>query len=173
MSKYDSQLQFDKVDSAWVIRAGEGGSADSYFMNKHVIVLKDQGLRNLSQIEPTRQAFYDAYGSIKPYETHKAITGIGGKFYRFVHEMQIGDIVLYPSLKMREIFYGKITGKYQYVLKDKDYPHQRKVQWITSFPKSSLSKAAQYELGSARTLFKYSKNISELLYKIRNAHSSE
>ena len=106
MSKHDSQLQFDMVDSAWGIRAGVGGSADSYFMNDNIIVLKDQGLGELSQIEPTQQAFYDAYSSIKPDETRTAIAGIDGKFYRFVHEMQLFDIMLYPSLRTRVICCG-------------------------------------------------------------------
>lgn len=173
MSKQDSTIQFNAVGSVWVIRAGVGGSADNYFMDKSVIVLINQGISDLSQIEPVREAFYDAYRSVKPNEPHPTIAGIGGKFYRFVHEMQIGDIVLYPSLKTKEIYYGQITGKYQYILKDKDYPHQRKVRWISSFPKSSLSKAAQYELGAARTLFKYRKNIGELLEKINYAQLSK
>lgn len=169
MSKCNSQFQFDTIDLAWVIRAGVSGSADTYFMNDNVIVLQDQGVGDLAQIEPTRQAFYKAYSSTKPDETRTSIAGIGGKFYRFVHEMQIGGIVLYPSLRLHEIYCGEITSEYLYVINNLEYPHQRKVQWITSFPKSILSKAAQYELGAARTLFRYKRNLDEVIDKLKSA----
>jgi len=161
--------KYDTVRFAWVIRAGINGSADSYFMDDSMIVLKDPGLGDLSKLEANRQSFYEAYRSIKPHDTHAGIAGIGGKFFRFVHEMQVGDIVLYPSLRTREVYVGEIKGKYRFVDKDVDFPHQRKVQWIISFPKTSLSKTARYEIGAARTLFKYQKHLDEILEKLSAA----
>ncbi len=168
MSTYDSKSKFNKVESAWAIRAGVKGSADIYFMNDAIIVLNDPGLGDLNQIEPTRQAFYRACSLVLPNDSRSSITGIGGKFYRFVYEIRIGDVVLYPSLINQLIYCGEIIGKYKYNIKNKEYPHQRKVRWITSFPKSSLSKAARYELGAARTLFKYNKNLGEVIYKLKH-----
>jgi len=172
MAKYDPRLKLEEAESAWVVRAGVGGTADSYFIEKNAVVLEDQGMGDLSQIEPVREAFYEAYSSMRQHETRTAIAGIGGKFYRFVHEMLIGDIVLYPSLKTKEVFCGMIIGEYKFVKKSQDFPHQRKVQWITKFPKDSLSRAAQYELGAARTLFKYQRNLSEIIDKLRSVQSS-
>lgn len=154
------------INNAWVIRAGVKGSADNYFLNSNRIVLNDPGLGNLTHIEPNRQAFYYAYRIIRPNETRTSIAGVGGKFFRFIHEMQVGDIVLYPSLITHDIYVGEITGKYSYVEQDTEFPHQRRVKWIASFPKKSLSKPAKYELGAARTLFKYKKHINEIIYKI-------
>ena len=169
MLKRDPQFQFDTINSVWVIRAGIGGVADNYFMKENSLVLEAQGLGDLNQIEPSREAFYQAYAATTQKKTRTAIAGIGGKFYRFLHEIQIGDIVLYPSLKTGEVCCGQITGKYRYVAKNKEFPHQRKVRWLTKFPKSSLSKAAQYELGAARTLFSYRKNLSEIIDKLKSA----
>lgn len=172
MPKRNSQFRYDNCESAWVIRAGVGGAADRYFLEQNAVVLEDQGMGDLSQIKPAREAFYEAYRSMRQHETRTAIAGIGGKFYRFAYEMQIGDIVLYPSLKSKEVFCGQIVGGYQFVEGDKDFPHQRRIHWITKFPKDSLSKVAQYELGAARTLFKYQKNLSEVIDKLRSAQSS-
>ena len=162
-------IRFKMVDAAWVIRAGIRGSGDSYFMNEGIICLNDPGLGDLSQIKPDRQSFYDAYRVIKPDDTHAGIAGIGGKYYRFVHEMKVGDMVIYPSLRTRGIYVGEILGKYLFNDLNTQFPHQRKVKWITSFPKDALSKSAQYELGAARTFFKYKKHINEILTKVRHA----
>jgi restriction system protein len=172
MAKHNPLLKYKNTESAWVVRAGVGGAADSFFLKEKSVVLEEQGLGDLSQLEPTREAFYEAYASTGQQETRTAIAGIGGKYFRFMHEMQIGDIVLYPSLKSKEIYFGEITGDYQFDKGNKKFPHQRKVTWIAKLPKGSLSKAAQYELGAARTLFKYQRNLSELIEKIKRAQSS-
>jgi predicted Mrr-cat superfamily restriction endonuclease len=167
MSKHFLQQKFKIIDSVWVIRAGVRGSADCYFMNENIIVLQEQGFEDLCQLEPTRQAFYQVYASRHPNASLTAITSIGGKFYRFMYEMQIGVIVLYPSLKTQKIYCGEIISKYQFVKNNKEFPHQREIRWITSIPKKSLSKKAQNELGAARTLFKYKNNINEILEKLK------
>jgi len=172
MPTRNPHFQYDKKESAWVIRAGVGGAAESCFLEQNAVALEDQGMGDLSRIDPVREAFYEAYRSMNKHETRTAIAGIGGKFYRFVHDIQIGDIVLYPSLKTKEVFCGEIIGEYQFLKENKDFPHQRKVHWITNFPKDWLSKAAQYELGAARTLFKYQKNLSEIIDKLRSAQDS-
>ncbi|NLE89795.1 MAG: hypothetical protein GX602_02480 [Dehalococcoidales bacterium] len=172
MPTRNPHFQYDQQESAWVIRAGVGGAAESCFLEQNAVALEDQGMGDLSKIDPVREAFYEAYRSMNKHETRTAIAGIGGKFYRFVHDIQIGDVVLYPSLKTKEVFCGEIIGEYQFVKEDKDFPHQRKVHWITTFQKDSLSKAAQYELGAARTLFKYQKNLSEIIDKLRSAQNS-
>ncbi|MFH0960554.1 MAG: hypothetical protein V1897_17845, partial [Pseudomonadota bacterium] len=72
----------------WVIRAGIRGNAEDYFLKKNRIVLNEPGFGDLNKIEPNRQSFYGAYGALRPDETPTAISGIGGKFFRFVHEMK-------------------------------------------------------------------------------------
>jgi restriction system protein len=160
--------KFSQSQYVWTMRAGEKGSADDYFVNRNIVVLKGQGFEDLNQIESTRQAFYQVYSSKNPDVSRSAIAGIGGKFYRFVHEMKIGEFVLYPSLKNRMVYCGEIMGKYKFDHEDKEFPHQREIRWITSFPKKNLSKKAQYELGAARTLYKYKNNIKEIFEKLKN-----
>jgi len=166
MTRHVARAKLKAGGSAWVIRAGIAGGADSHFMRENIIVLRDQGLRDLSRIEPRREAFYQAYKAQEPNGSRTTIAGIGGKFFRFMHEMRLGDIVLYPRLRTREVFFGKIIGNYRFVEQNVEYPHQREVKWIASFPKDSLTQHAQYELGAARTLFQYKNNLVEILERV-------
>lgn len=169
MAKRSDQCPLDGAETAWVLRAGVRGAADRYFEKDDLIVLESQGLGDLTKIAPKREAFYRAYRSTKKDETRTAVAGIGGKFFRFAHEMKIGDFVIYPALKTREVWCGRIMSDYRYDRGNREYPHQRDVRWIAKIHKGELSQAAQYELGAARTLFKFKKNIAELCAKLADA----
>ena len=149
--------------SIWAIRAGKNGEVDELFLKHGQIVLSDPGLGDLSQLAPDRTTFYSAYRTLFPDAMETAVGGIGGKFFRFVHEIQIGDLVLYPSLKDRQVYIGKITG--EYVFNPSlcfEFPHQRSVRWRYLVPKADLSQKAQRELGAARTFFKFKRHADEI-----------
>jgi restriction system protein len=147
----------------WAIRAGKNGEADELFLTHGRIVLSDPGLGDLSKLTSERSVFYSAYRALHPDATNTAVGGIGGKFFRFVHEIEIGDLVLYPSLKDRQVYIGEITGDYIF---DKSlclkFPHQRSARWRYVVPKSEFSKKAQQELGAARTFFKFKRHANEI-----------
>lgn len=151
----------------WAIRAGKNGEADELFLTHGRIVLSDPGLGDLSKLKPERSFFYSAYRSLHPDATKTAIGGIGGKFFRFVHEIQIGDFVMYPSLKDKQVYIGEVTGKYVFdeSLCSK-FPHVRSVRWRYVVPKADLSKKAQQELGAARTFFKFQRHVDEIMEMI-------
>lgn len=157
-----SKLNHD-IHFAWVIRAGRQGNAHDYFMHRNLIVLEKQKFGNLLIITKSRDAFYLEYQNNFPDSSRYSVSGIGGKFYRFVHEINIGDIIIYPCIQNKIIYIGKTTSEYIYEEAEIYFPHQRKVEWITSFEKKKLSKSACYEMNTARTLFKYSKNIKKIL----------
>lgn len=150
-------------EKIWVIRAGIAGEADQLFLSEGMIILRDPGMGDLKKIPRRREAFYEAYRKLRPDETQTGIAGIGGKFFRFIHEVAVGDLVLYPRLKDSKLYIGRITGRYRYSKKlDKDFPHQRKVVWLASVPKLHLSAFAARELGAARTFFQMKTNVEEI-----------
>lgn len=167
MKALAAQMIVAHAQCAWVIRAGVRGSADGLFLKNCKIALSDPGLGSLSNLDSRRAAFYEAYGQLRPGDSLTSIAGVGGKFFRFVHEMKNGDIVLYPSCLEKVIHVGVISGHYRYTSQDRDYPHQRDVRWIACVEKSSLSQPALYELGAARTLFKYKHHLAEVTGKAR------
>lgn len=156
-----------RIPSMWAIRAGKKGEAHELFLDHDIIVLTDSDLSDLRKLPAKRQAFYKEYQKRHPGDTRTGVSGIGGKFFRFVHEIQIGDMVLYPSLKDKQIYIGKIVGEYSYNLKpNPKFPHHRGVIWEYVVSKTALSETAKRELGAARTFFEYMTHAKEILEMI-------
>jgi restriction system protein len=151
--------------SVWGIRAGLSGQksdAHELFIESSLMVLSKQDMDDLRLLPKERDAFYAAYGSRHPDEGSVAISGIGGKFFRFIHEVQLGDIVLYPCRLNKKIYFGEVVGRYFYDDSiNKEFPHRRKVCWKGSFPKQALSESARREIGAARTFFRLTKHVEE------------
>ena len=163
MKKYN---QDDKA--MWVIRAGRAGETDAaahdIFARKHLLVLESQKRDDLRKLPEERDSFYAAYRHTHPDDGDVAIRGIGGKFFRFIHEIKSGDIVLYPCRIDKLVYLGFVAGPYRYNAKEyPDFPHIRKVRWIGSFCKKKLSLGAFRELGGARSLFLFKSHTSEVL----------
>lgn len=151
----------------WGIRAGKGGDAHDLFLSDGVIALADAELGNLNKLPKLREEFYTAYRKKHPEETRTGSAGIGGKFFRFAHEISIGDLVVYPALRDKTVYIGSVTGDYVFD-KASPFPHKRSVVWKYMIPKSEFSLSARYELGAARTFFEFKKNAQELLVRIGN-----
>jgi restriction system protein len=149
----------------WGIRAGKGGEAHDLFIGECVIALADADLGNLAKLPKSRDDFYTAYRKKHPEETKTGSAGIGGKFFRFIYEINVGDLVVYPALPDKTIYVGYISADYTFA-KASPFPHQRSVAWTFMIPKSDFSLAARYELGAARTFFEFKKNAKELLARI-------
>ena len=134
----------------WAIRAEIGSSAHLQFLERGVVGLSDPGMGDLRNIPPDRQSFYSAYRRLRPDETTAGIGGVGGKFFRFAHEINIGDLIVYPSRNEGQIYVGTVTGQYTYSNQQiENLPHQRAVKWLCNFPKLRLSATGQRELGAA------------------------
>lgn len=152
-----------KQSLAWGIRAGKNGEAHDLFIKCSLIVLSDADLGDLRLLPKERSAFYDAYGSRHSEEGRVAIRGIGGKFFRFVHEVQIGDLMLYPCIRDKQIYVGEVTGAYYYDHShDLNFPHRRTIKWLVALPKKSISEFARRELGAARTFFCFKTHMKEI-----------
>ena len=149
----------------WVIRAGERREAHDLLVLRGRIVLSEPGLGNLSELEPTRDEFLLAYRRLRPDESPTGSATIAkGKFFRFVHDMQCGDTVLYLSVKEQHVYVGTVTGAYVFdEAFSETYPHTRSVKWKYVFPKRLLSETARGELGAARSFYMYKRHVDELL----------
>ena len=110
--------------------------------------------------EVLKSAIQDGLPDVKP----GAVPVYAGLFIRYVDEMQVGDIVIYPSKQNRMVNIGRVTGDTSYVAGDPDeYPNRRAVEWILSRPRDSFSQSALHEIGSAVTLFKVQRHVAEFL----------
>src|ERR1051325_629378 len=137
----------------WGIHAGKTGDAHSLFLNKNVVAVGWVEMGDLSPIPPNRDAFKAAVTRVYPNYKPGAIPTNAGQLFRFVHEMQPGDLVVYPSKTDRQINIGEVTGPYVYDAQSSGYPNLRSVKWLKTVPRTKLSQGALYEIGAAMSLF--------------------
>jgi restriction system protein len=119
---------------------------------------------DLSVIPPTRDAFKAAYVRTYPNKKPGAVPVEAGVLYRFVKEMAVGDVVVYPSKFDKTVNIGLVAGDYTFLpTKDAHYPQRRRVEWRVHVPRPQFSQPALNEIGSAITLFRVSTNAEEFL----------
>ena len=126
---------------------------DHLFLNNNVIAIGWKAMGDLSLIEEDREAFKEKYKQVYPDSKPQAIPTSAGMLFRFAHEMQIGDYVVFPSKFDRKINIGVVEGDYTYFDSDSEYVQRRKVKWIKHLPRTAFSQGALYEAGSALSLF--------------------
>ena len=144
----------DSNATMWGLHAGRTGDADQLFFGRKRVAIGWAQMGDLSLLEPDREAFKARYVEAYPDDKPGAVPVNAGQLYRFVHEVGDGDIVIYPRKLDRSIQIGRISGPYQYEpSSDKEYVHQRPVEWLKSFERTDFSQGALYEIGSAMSLF--------------------
>ena len=130
---------------------------DGLFLKDKVIAIGWATVGDLSQIAPDSEAFREKMFKCYPEASKQSIATNTGQLFRFVHEMQVGDYVVFPSKADRMINIGRVESEYYYcpdALNDTyQYVNRRKVNWIKHFPRTMFSQGALYEAGSALTIF--------------------
>lgn len=126
---------------------------DNLFLKNNVIAIGWPGFGDLSTVTATREAFKERYAQIYSNDKPGAIPTSAGMLYRFIHEIKIGDYVVFPSKVDRMVNIGVVEGEYTYVDSEKEYVQQRKVKWLKHLPRTSFTQGALYEIGSAMSLF--------------------
>ena len=126
---------------------------DSLFLNDNVIAIGWKELGDIGKYDDNRDTFKKRYSQTYPTDKKEKIAVCAGQLYRFVHEMRVGDYVVYPSKNDRKINIGVVEGDYVYNPDSEDYVNQRKVKWLKHLPRTTFSQGARYEIGSAMTLF--------------------
>ncbi len=146
----------------WAIHAGNLPERDLLFRQGTVAIgWADVG--DLSKLEPTRTAFREAVDAQWPDWSPGKRQNSSSQLFRFVHEMNEGDPIVYPCKQLREVFHGKIVGPYEYLANsgsDGEMNNRRRVEWAGTISRDLLTQGAKYELGSALTLFQF-KNYSD------------
>lgn len=158
--------------NVWGIHMGE--KVGSSPLDNNYVAIGWHALGNLqhcaSSREPLKEALIATYPDIKK----GAVAGNAGVLFRFVNKVQLNDIVVYPSKSDRMINVGRVTGEYSFVEHDEhEYPNQRAIEWLGSFPRSDFSQSALHEIGAFITLFSIKRHRSEFLKMVNLAPSIE
>ncbi len=149
---------------------------DKLFLNDNKIAIGWHDFGDLSKIETTRDAFKERYIEAYPDAKKGSVPTSSGMLFRFIHEAQIGDYVIFPSKSDRKINIGVIESDYHYVPSAGEYVQQRNVKWLRNLPRTFFSQGALYEIGSAMSFFavkNYADEFLSALDKDFNNHVSE
>ncbi len=97
----------------WAVRAGASSQVDHIFMTRNQLAVNFAEIdSDASALPANRSAFKEAFG--RSDMRAAAIPIQAGQLFRFVHEMRIGDRVVYPRKIDRMLCWGEVTGPYVY-----------------------------------------------------------
>lgn len=136
---------------------------DKLFLQDSVIAIGWREYGDLSTVPATREDFKQRYLAVYPDAKKQSAANSAGMLYRFAHEAQKGDYVVFPSKSDRMINIGIIEGDYFYAADAHEYVQQRKVKWLKHFPRTNFSQGALYEIGSAMSFFMIKNYADEFL----------
>lgn len=136
---------------------------DNLFLKENVIAIGWNEIGDLSKISPDREAFKKKYIETYPDDKKMKVATSAGMLYRFAHEVQIGDYIVFPSKINREINIGIVESEYIYDPDTDSYVQQRKVKWLKHLPRTAFSQGALYEIGSAMSFFSVKNYADEFL----------
>jgi restriction system protein len=158
----------DRDATVWGIHAGKTGDADTLFLKKDCVAVGWSGVGDLGVLSADREAFKAKVAAVYPEKKSGAVANNAGQLFRFVHELKVGDVIVYPSKMDRRVHLGKITGPYRY---DHDleggYPHLRPVRWVQAVPRTNFTQGALYEIGSAMSFFQVKTYAAEFLAALK------
>ena len=136
---------------------------EALFLKDDKMAIGWKEIGNLREIPANRDDYKKKYVQVYPDASKGAVATCAGMLYRFCHEVQIGDYVVYPSKSDRMINIGEITGDYEFVPDAHEYVQQRNVKWLKHIPRTSFSQGALYEIGSALSFFAVKNYADEFL----------
>lgn len=136
---------------------------EALFLKDDKMAIGWKEIGNLREIPANRDDYKKKYVQVYPDASKGAVATCAGMLYRFCHEVQIGDYVVYPSKSDRMINIGEITGDYEFVPDAHEYVQQRNVKWLKRIPRTSFSQGALYEIGSALSFFAVKNYADEFL----------
>lgn len=136
---------------------------DNLFLNENKIAIGWREFGDLSKVDNNREAFKKRYSQVYSNAKKGSVPTSSGMLFRFIHEIQIGDYVVFPSKSNRMINIGVVKGEYMHVESAAEYVQQRSVEWIKHLPRTAFSQGALYEIGSAMSLFAIKKYADEFL----------
>ena len=157
----------------WGIHAGSQGEADDLFIKKKVIAIGWRHVGDLSKYKD-REAYKDTLHKTYKDMSVEALRNTAVIFYRFVYEMQIGDLVIYPSKPSKQIYIGEVRSEYKYRPDShEEFINHHNVEWKANYPRTRFTQDALYEIGSALSLFQVKNYADEFLAALEGRPESK
>src|SRR5688572_8426803 len=84
---------------------------------------------DLSKLPKTREAFREIVARTYPDRKPGSFPVTGGTLFKFVHELERGDVVIHPSKIDRLVHIGMVDGDYIHLTSGEGLPNRHKVKW--------------------------------------------
>lgn len=147
----------------WGIHSGESGEAEALFMSGNM-ALDGVAVGDLSTLPNSSGAFKVRARRAYAEEAEKTIEQWAGQWRRFVHEVNLGEKVVYKSKVSNSVHLGQITGDYQFApTPDCDFAHTRSVRWVSSRCSTELPSHLQKQVALPNGLWELTTYAAELL----------
>lgn len=147
----------------WGIHGGKTGDAFTLFTQGNVVALGWEQMPDLRTLENSPQVYREAVARHHPHIKQGGVPVAAGQLRRFVHDLQVGEIVVFAAKQDWTFRLGRVSGEYFYTSRDDPYPHQRPVEWLKTIKRDEVSQAARFEMGSAMSFFRVKTHAAEFL----------
>ncbi len=149
----------------WLVRAGRHGVQEQDALENNVITIGWNELGDLSNIKD-KESLTKLYFEVNPNAKKRQAANEVGQIWRFVHEIQKGDLVALPLRLQSGIAISKVKGDYEYKELTNNTKHIRHVKWLKTIPRSAFDQDILYSLGAFMTVCKIERNEAE--NRVRN-----
>lgn len=121
-------------------------------------------LGDLGDVQVDRELLKTRLAATYPSAKPGAIPVWAGVIYRFIVEMQAGDLVVSPYKADRTLNFGVVESGYYVESGTNLHTNRRRVRWThTGVPRDTFSQSALHEIGSAVTLFRVKNHADEFV----------
>jgi len=144
----------------WMVRAGRYGEQEAVALEQGVVTIGWNNLPDLSSLknkEELERLYLRAYPDAKKMQAANEV----GQIWRFIHDINVGDLVALPLKTQSAIAIGRIDGKYEYKKLAENVMHIRKVKWIKTIPRSTFDQDLLYSFGAFMTVCQIKRNNAE------------
>ncbi len=146
--------------SLWLVRAGKYGEQEQGALDNYVVTIGWDEFQDLSNIK-TKAELAKLYNEVNPIAKKMQAAIAVGQIWRFINEIQKGDLVALPLKTQSAIAFGVVEGTYQYKKLTDNIKHIRSVKWLKTIPRSDIDQDILYALGALMTVCKIEKHDAE------------
>jgi restriction system protein len=146
--------------SLYMVRAGRQGEQEQTVLENRVVAVGWNRLPDLSKLK-SKSELKDLYNSIYEGANQNAVTNMVSQIWRFIHEIQIGDLVALPMKRQPAVAIGRVEGNYEYKELASNVRHTRKTKWLKTIPRSEIDQDILYSLGAFMTVCRIERNEAE------------
>ena len=146
--------------SFWLVRAGRRGEQEQGALSNNIVTIGWNELPDLSNIK-NKKELSELYHRVHPTAKKTQATSGIGQVWRFVREIQKGDLVALPLKTQSAITLGKVEGEYEYQKLADNIKHIRRVKWLRTIPRSAFDQDILYSLGSLLTVCQIERHDAE------------